>query len=134
MERITGKTLLERIPQLKSQGKTEKEIALELGWSEERKNIKGVQKPFALVAAMRQEIVATTYGFESKPAPKARNNTISVQATGSIIVSKAYTGAGEDVKDITVTMKWKKEDPIRVELDTENNRIILQKLNPEEKD
>ena len=133
MERITGKTLLERIPQLKSQGKTEKEIALELGWSEERKDINGVQKPFALVAAMRQEIVATTYGFESKPAPKARNNTISVQATGSIIVSKAYTGAG-DVKNPIGTMHWKSNDPIRVELDTENNRIILQKLNPEEKD
>ena len=76
---------------------------------------------------MNAEVVRESISFKIAATPKKRNNTIAVQATGSIIVSKAYTGAG-DVKNPIGTMHWKSNDPIRVELDKENDRIILQKL------
>ena len=125
MEPIKGQALIARLAELKNQGKTEQQVALELGWSKERKNAKGVLQTFALVAAMRQEIVKETWGFESKPAPKARENKLKVQANGNIIVSSAYTGAKR--KDPTGTMKWSSGNEIRVELDTANDRIILKR-------
>ena len=131
MDAITVKTLLARLEELKAQGKTEQQVALELGWWQDRKNAQGELQRFALVAKMRQEIVAATYGFESKPTPKARENKLKVQANGNIIVSPAYTGAKKE--DPTGTMQWKSNDSIRVELDKENDRIILQKMEPGEK-
>lgn len=125
MEPIKGQALLTRLTELKNQGKNEQQVALELGWSQERKNAQGVLQVFALVAKMRQEIVAATYGFESKSAPKARENKLKVQANGNIIVSSAYTGAKKE--DPTGTMKWSSDDAIRVELDTANDRIILKR-------
>ena len=127
MEPLKGDALLTRLTELKNQGKNEQQVALELGWSQERKNAQGVLQQFALVAKMRQEIVKETYGFESKPAPKARENKLKVQANGNIIVGPAYTGGGKNIKDTTGTMKWSSGDPIRVELDTANDRIILKR-------
>lgn len=125
MDPITGPELLTRLTELKGQGKNEQQVALELGWSQERKNAQGVLQRFALVAKMRQEIVAATYGFESKAAPKARENKLKVQANGNIIVGPAYTGAKKE--DPTETMKWSSDDVIKVELDTANDRIILKR-------
>lgn len=127
MEAIQGPALLTRLTELKGQGKNEREIAFELGWSMRRKNAKGELQDFALVKEMQKEAFKEMFGFESKPAPKPRENKLKVQSNGNIIVGPAYTGGGPNIKDTTGTMKWSSGDPIRVELDTANDRIILKR-------